>query len=57
MLIWQRSFQMTVESNYDGYDKRSVENFRTNISTNEKQNQNHLVRVIFPRFERVTGSC
>ena len=48
---------MTVESNYDGYDKRSVENFRTNISTNEKQNQNHLVRVIFPRFERVTGSC
>ena len=50
---------MTVESNYDGYDKRSVENFRTNISTNEKQNRNqsHLVGVIFPRFERVTGSC
>ena len=57
---------MTVESNYviavamlSDWFERLAFSSGVSFSANENQNKNqsHHVRVIFPRFERVTGNC
>ena len=54
----QSSLQMVVESEYPiAIATLSDSKSRASFSTNEKQNQSHLVDAIFPRFEQVTDSC
>ena len=49
---------MVVESEYPiAIATLSDSKSRASFSTNEKQNQSHLVDAIFPRFEQVTDSC
>ena len=61
VLYWS-SFQMTAESNYviaiatrSDWLKRVAPIFKPMRSKNKTNS--HLVRVIFLRFERVTGNC